>query len=213
MRSTFVLLAAALLIGCQAAPKQTASALRKSTVDQTEKINVAVDGAQAHIAKADKAVQVASTQPANPPVTAAALTTAHSELGAAAIALTPIRPATATIQVNAVKAEQVTVKAVDALAAEQNHWLGAKARKALTIGGIAFGSVALVFGILVFIIKTAGGGPIMQAFGQIGGDIIAIFWTYLLKPIGVFIYHVCTLGLAKLADIVNKIKTEVSHPK
>ncbi len=213
MRSTFVLIAAALLIGCQAAPKEKASSLRQSTVEQTEKINVAVDGAQAHIANADKAVQVAATQPANPPVTTKALTTAHSELGAAAISLAPIRPAVSTIQSNAVKAEQVTVKAVDDLKAEQNHWLGGKARKALTIGGIAFGSIALVFGILVFIVKTAGGGPIMQAFGMIGGDIIAIFWTYLLKPIGVFIYHVCTLGLAKLADLVNKIKAEVSQPK
>lgn len=144
------------------------------------------------------------------------LEAAHTETTATTSALLPVHVATANINTNAVAAAQVTATVQTSLDKERNHIVGYKARVWIRNISIGFGCFALIAGIVVFISKTAGFGPVMSVLGDVGGGVLKPVGAFLVsawnkmvswaKVVGTWIYHISTLGLGKLADLVNAKK-------
>jgi hypothetical protein len=152
------------------------------------------------IVSADQKVTAATTQPGNPAPTVALLSGAHRDLGKASNALIPIAPAAANISQDSTKAAEVTAGVVKKLDAERDHWVGYKGRVVLW----SLAGFALALGVVVFIAKTAGGGPIIAAISEVIVTIAKAIYTYVIRPTAVFFYHLFTLGLGAFANKVNK---------
>jgi hypothetical protein len=180
---------AAMLFGCEDA-KHQANKIDGAIHAQTSTIGRAARDAQGHIANADASVVAATVD---------LLSGAHSELGAASKSLQTISPAAAAIDRHADRAAQLTAKVQTKLDSERDHWLGYKARVTLW----TFAILSPVLFVLVFIVKTNGGGPILSAIGEIIGNAIGFVWRGIVF-IAKLIFHLLTLGSSKVADITNK---------
>jgi hypothetical protein len=184
---------------------------------KTAEIGKAAAVATAHVVaadvavkRADVAVRAAATQPSNPPETVRLLSEATddhkvalAELPKAVVELKKVAPATQAVAVLSDKAEAVTVKAVEQRDAERDHWVGYKTRQALLKGVIGFGGIALVLGVITFIVKTNGATPILMALRQVGGIIVQLALRF-LRWLGRITFTLVTLGANKLADITNE---------
>jgi hypothetical protein len=196
---SFLILIFLALTGCKSATQQ-ADKLNDNIQKNTVTITKAASDAQADIASADQKVATATTQPGNPVATVTLLNGAHGDLGNAAKHLAPIAPAAANISQDSTKAAAVTAKTEQKLVAERDHWVGYKGRVLLW----SLAGFALALGVIVFIAKTAGGGPIIAAISEVVLTVVKAIYAYVLRPIGVFFYHLFTLGLGAFANKVNK---------
>jgi hypothetical protein len=194
--------------GCQQTPVQQATTLRQSTQVETAKINAAVDSAEDDIVKADVQVQSVAADPTTPAPSVEKLNTAHTDLKAATEVLAPVHQSTTKIDTNSAKAEQVTVKVADDLKKEQNHWLGFKTRHALLTLGAILAGLGLVFGVVMFVLKTSGFGPVVSLFATIGSDLGKGLWST-VKKFGLAAYHVLTFGLHYLGNKVRELYTKI----
>jgi hypothetical protein len=185
------------LIGCTSAGKQ-ANAISQNIHGQTAEIVKNVNAAQTNIESADQKVLAATTQPSNPPATVDLLQGAHEDLTNAKSDLEPIVPATVAIDKKATEAAVLTNKVEKKLEAERASFFSYKQRWILGILAV----LAPIAGVLIFIVKTNGGGPILAAIGSLIGPVFSLVWgviKFFLKAV----YHVLTFGLAKFADLVN----------
>jgi hypothetical protein len=165
----------------------------------TASIDKSVKAAQVHIGSADEKVLSATTQPGNPPLTVSLLGGAHKDLSAAQKDLSPVAPALKSVEKKADEQAQITDKAIKQRDAERDHWIGYKGRVLLW----SLAGLLPLLAIVLFIIRTNGGGPILLALGEVAGNCLSFAWAF-IRAIPFFLVHLFTLGSLKLADLTNK---------
>lgn len=196
--SLLVLVALAFFTGC-ASSKSQADKLNQAIHDKTEQIVQSATDASGHVADADQKLADAMGVEGNPTETIELMTGARGDLGSAQQSLAPIIPAAATIDQKSDQAAAVTSKVQDKLDDERNHFVGYKGRVILW----SLAGLLPIIAVVLFIIRTNGGGPILAALGQVVGSIIPMLMKGVVA-LAKFLMHLFTLGSLKLADITNK---------
>ncbi len=211
IKTTLLLSISCLIVGCAGLSlNKKASQINNDIHDKTATITKAATDAEASVDAADQKIVVATTQPGNPVKTTQLLTGAHGDLTKAKTSLAPIVPAAAVIEKKADAAVKVTETATAETEKAKNtigYRVGAWIKSAFWTILITAFVIALVLGVIAFIVRTSGGGPIMQALGEIAGNILTAAWTAIKgigKKAGTIALHTATLGSLKLADKVNQ---------
>jgi hypothetical protein len=213
---TFLLacLAAIVLIGVFSgcAPTSTSDRLRKVEVQLTI-INRAADAIDAKVEEARGTnnaalviVSTAATRPTVPPETQADLNHATDQMKKTDATLAKVPGDTRVIRggaedqagtaKDAIKGED---KAKTELKEEKNHWLGYKTRMTLWV----LLALLPVFAVVVFAVKVAGGGPLLEVVGEVTANFFRLLGRG-IRAILTSIFHLGSLGAAKLANKVNQ---------